>query len=82
MGLNIALFHSFTSERNSMGACADAGQWARSGLDPVESLRKVKARLVSFHLKDIVRKSDPDSRNTVFGEGEGDVASVLKELKP
>jgi sugar phosphate isomerase/epimerase len=64
-----------------MGACADAGQWARSGLDPVESLRKVKDRLISFHLKDIARKNDPGSRNTVFGEGEGDFAKVLKELK-
>lgn len=64
-----------------MGACADAGQWARSGLDPVESLRKVKDRLISFHLKDIAKKNDPDSRNTVFGEGEGEFAKVLRELK-
>jgi sugar phosphate isomerase/epimerase len=64
-----------------MGACADAGQWARSGLDPVESLRKLKGRILSFHLKDIARKNDPDSRNTVFGEGEGEFARALKELK-
>ncbi len=64
-----------------MGACADAGQWARSGLDPVESLRKLKGRIVSFHLKDIAKKNDPNSRNTVFGEGEGEFARVLQELK-
>ncbi len=64
-----------------MGACADAGQWARSGLDPVESLRKVKDRLLSFHLKDIAKKNEPNCRNTVFGEGEGDFAKVLQELK-
>jgi sugar phosphate isomerase/epimerase len=64
-----------------MGACADAGQWARSGLDPVESLRSLKGRIVSFHLKDIAKKNEPSSRNTVFGEGEGDFANVLKELK-
>jgi L-ribulose-5-phosphate 3-epimerase len=64
-----------------MGACADAGQWARSGLDPVASLRKVKGRIVSFHLKDIARKNDPGSPNTVFGEGEGEFAKVLQELK-
>jgi sugar phosphate isomerase/epimerase len=64
-----------------MGACADAGQWARSGLDPVESLRKLKGRIVSFHLKDVAKKNEPNSRNTVFGEGEGDFANVLKELK-
>jgi L-ribulose-5-phosphate 3-epimerase len=64
-----------------MGACADAGQWARSGLDPVESLRKLKGRILSFHLKDIAKKNDPNSRNTVFGEGEGDFAKALQELK-
>jgi sugar phosphate isomerase/epimerase len=64
-----------------MGACADAGQWARSGLDPVESLRKLKGRILSFHLKDIAKRNDPGSRNTVFGEGEGDFANALKELK-
>jgi sugar phosphate isomerase/epimerase len=64
-----------------MGACADAGQWARSGLDPVESLRKLKGRILAFHLKDIAKKNDPNSRNTVFGEGEGDFANALKELK-
>ena len=64
-----------------MGACVDAGQWARSGLDPVESLRKLKGRILAFHLKDIAKKNDPNSRNTVFGEGEGDFPKVLQELK-
>lgn len=64
-----------------MGACADAGQWARSGLDPIESLRMLKDRLLAFHLKDILKRNEPNSRNTVFGEGEGDFANVLKELK-
>lgn len=64
-----------------MGACADAGQWARSGLDPVESLRMLKGRILSFHLKDIAKRNDPDSRNTVFGEGEGEFPRVLQELK-
>ena len=64
-----------------MGGCCDAGQWARSGLDPVKSLQKMKGRIISFHLKDIAKKNEPSSRNTVFGEGEGDLADVLKELK-
>ena len=64
-----------------IGGCSDAGQWARSGLDPVESLRKMQGRINSFHLKDILKKNVPECRNTVFGEGEGDFAKVLKELK-
>ena len=64
-----------------MGGCCDMGQWARSGLDPVESLRKMKGRILSIHLKDIAKRDEPSSRNTVFGEGEGDFANSLKELK-
>jgi len=64
-----------------IGGCSDAGQWARSGLDPIESLRKMKGRILSFHLKDILKRNEPNCRNTVFGEGEGDFANVMKELK-
>ena len=64
-----------------LGGCCDMGQWARSGLDPVESLRKMKGRMISIHLKDIAKRDEPSSRNTVFGEGEGDFANSLKELK-
>jgi L-ribulose-5-phosphate 3-epimerase len=64
-----------------IGACCDGGQWARSGLDPVECLRQLQGRIISFHLKDIAKKGDPQSRNTVMGEGEADCARTLKELK-
>ena len=64
-----------------IGACCDGGQWARSGLDPVECLRQLQGRIMTFHLKDVARKGDPQSRNTVMGEGEADCAKVLKELK-
>ncbi|MDI6451332.1 sugar phosphate isomerase/epimerase family protein [Anaerobaca lacustris] len=67
------------SER--IGACADGGQWARSGLDPVECLRKLQGRIITFHLKDVLKKGDLNSRNTVIGEGQADCANTLKELK-
>ncbi|MGE5294542.1 MAG: sugar phosphate isomerase/epimerase family protein, partial [Solirubrobacterales bacterium] len=61
--------------------CCDGGQWARSGLDPVECLRQLQGRILSFHLKDIAKKGAPQSRNTVIGEGEADCAKTLKELR-
>jgi len=64
-----------------LGACGDGGQWARSGLDPVECLRQLRGRVISFHLKDVAKKGDPQSRNTVMGEGEADCAQTLKELR-
>ncbi len=64
-----------------IGACCDGGQWARSGLDPVVCLRQLQGRIISFHLKDVAKKGDPQSRNTVMGEGEADCAQTLKELR-
>jgi len=64
-----------------IGACCDGGQWARSGLDPVECLRRLQGRIITFHLKDIAKKGDPQSRNTVMGAGEAECAKTMKELK-
>jgi sugar phosphate isomerase/epimerase len=64
-----------------IGACADVGQWARSDLDPVACLRKLEGRIHNFHLKDVRKKGDLDSGNTVIGEGQADCANTLKELK-
>jgi sugar phosphate isomerase/epimerase len=63
------------------GACCDVGQWARSDLKPVECLRKLKDRMSSFHLKDVLTMGDLDSRNTIIGEGAADCANCLKEIK-
>ena len=37
-----------------MGACADTGHWLRSGLDPVECLKKLEGRVICLHFKDLV----------------------------
>jgi sugar phosphate isomerase/epimerase len=37
-----------------MGACADTGHWLRSGLDPVECLKKLDGRVICLHFKDLV----------------------------
>ena len=37
-----------------MGSCADTGHWLRSGLDPVECLKKLDGRVICLHFKDLV----------------------------
>jgi len=37
----------------SIGACADNGHWMRKGLNLLESIKKLKGRIVSFHFKDL-----------------------------
>ncbi len=62
-----------------IGACADTGHWARSGLDTVEAIRKYKGRLVSVHLKD-VEKADPKARDVIWDTGVANLSGVLAEL--
>ncbi len=66
------------SER--MGACADTGHWPRSGLNPVECLRKLEGRIKSLHFKDLNAIS-PDAHDVPWGTGACDVYALLSELK-
>ena len=33
--------------------CCDTGHWVRSGLKPVDCLKLLEGRIISFHLKDV-----------------------------
>lgn len=63
-----------------IGACADTGHWLRSGLDPVECLRKLEGRLVSFHFKDLNR-SGKGAHDVPWGTGVANVPALLAEMK-
>ncbi|MGD0518258.1 MAG: sugar phosphate isomerase/epimerase [Thermoguttaceae bacterium] len=62
-----------------IGACADTGHWVRSGLDPLESLKKLEGRIVSLHFKDLNQKG-PDAHDVPWGTGVCDVRAMLAEL--
>jgi len=64
-----------------IGACCDTGHWVRSGLDPVEGLKKLEGRVLGFHLKDVIEKGKPSARDVPLGEGKAEYVAVLKELK-
>lgn len=63
-----------------IGACCDTGHWVRSGLDPVECLKKLEGRIVTFHLKDVVESGNPAARDVPLGTGKGNYTAVLQEL--
>lgn len=63
-----------------IGACADTGHWARSGLNPVECLRILKGRIISSHLKDL-NAMGPGAHDVAFGTGVCDIPAILEELK-
>lgn len=64
-----------------MGLCCDTGHWVRSGLDPVEMLKKVQGRIVNFHLKDIAAADSAESLCVPFGTGKGNIEGILGEAR-
>ncbi len=59
----------------------DTAHWAAAGGDPVRAVRDFRERLLFVHLKDIRRNVDGQSyRFRELGEGELDMAGVLREL--
>jgi len=79
-----------------MGACADTGHWLRSGLDPVECLKKLEGRVICLHFKDLVHEEDKALAATAakkkkseakpmhdvpWGTGVGNVKAQMAELK-
>jgi sugar phosphate isomerase/epimerase len=62
-----------------IGACADTGHWPRSGLNPLECLRKLEGRIISFHLKDL-DKLGPKAHDVPWGTGVCDVKAMLAEV--
>jgi sugar phosphate isomerase/epimerase len=63
-----------------MGFSLDTGHISRSGLDTVEAVRLFKGRILSVHLKD-VKEATKESIDLPYGQGIGNVAGVLAELK-
>ncbi|MEN6449811.1 MAG: TIM barrel protein [Thermoguttaceae bacterium] len=62
-----------------IGACADTGHWVRSGLKPIECLKKLEGRLITFHFKD-VDKAAADAHDVPWGTGVCDVKGMMAEL--
>jgi sugar phosphate isomerase/epimerase len=80
-----------------MGSCADTGHWLRSGLNPVECLKKLDGRVICLHFKDLVpeepaaaaaepatkkKKGESKAMHDVpWGTGVGNIKAQMAELK-
>jgi sugar phosphate isomerase/epimerase len=72
---------ALTKDRDSrIGACADTGHWATSGLKPLDCVRILRGRIISCHLKDrpVIGQQKPD---VILGTGVSDIKGILDELK-
>jgi sugar phosphate isomerase/epimerase len=75
-----------------IGACADTGHWMRSGLNPLECLKKLEGHIISFHFKDLnkmgtgeprdpkKKKRDDEPHDVPWGTGVGNAKAMLTEI--
>jgi sugar phosphate isomerase/epimerase len=62
-----------------MGSCADVGHWVRSGLDPVECIKKLKGRIFDSHMKDLTEFGNVKAHDLPFGQGKSNIVGILAE---
>ena len=65
-----------------IGACADTGHWTRSGVDPLEAIKKLGAekRIISLHFKDLNEFGVRDAHDVPWGTGVSKAKEILAEL--
>jgi sugar phosphate isomerase/epimerase len=62
-----------------IGACADVGHWQRSGVDPVEGLKKLQGLVFESHFKDLEKFGVKGAQDVPWGTGKGNVQGMLEE---
>lgn len=67
------------SER--IGAAADVGHWMRSGLDPLECLKKLEGKIFHIHFKDLNEFGNKSAHDVQWGTGKLGLKEVQNELK-
>jgi sugar phosphate isomerase/epimerase len=65
----------------NFGACADLGHWPKSGIDPVEAVKKLSGHIIGVHLKDIAAFNNTKLKDVPVGTGVVDFPAIFQELK-
>ena len=61
--------------------CADLGHWPKSGVNPLDAVKKLSGHIIALHLKDIAAYNDPSLRDVPVGTGVVDFPAIFRELK-
>lgn len=65
----------------NFGACADLGHWPKSGINPVDAVKKLSGHIIGIHLKDIAAFDDPTLKDVPVGTGVVDFPAIFRELE-
>lgn len=63
-----------------LGACADTGHWMRSGIKPIDAIKALEGRIISFHLKDLNKYGRQGAHDVPWGTGQADLQAILTEI--
>jgi sugar phosphate isomerase/epimerase len=74
------ILNAIKGQSKRIGACADIGHWNRSGLNPVECLKKLEGHVLHSHMKDL-HEEGKNGHDVHWGEGVSNIAGVIAELK-
>lgn len=61
--------------------CADLGHWPKSGVNPLDAVKKLSGHIIGIHLKDIAAYNDPTLKDVPVGTGVVDFPAIFQELK-
>jgi sugar phosphate isomerase/epimerase len=65
----------------NFGACADLGHWPKSGINPLDGVKKLAGHIIGIHLKDIAAYNNPKLVDVPVGTGVVDFPAIFQELK-
>src|SRR5574337_1103059 len=65
----------------NFGVCADLGHWPKSGVNPLDAIKKLSGHIIAIHLKDIAAYNNPKLVDVPVGTGVVDFPAIFKELK-
>jgi sugar phosphate isomerase/epimerase len=69
------------SGRGWLFLSADTGHWARSGFDPVATLRQAKGKIHELHFKDLTETGVKSAHDVPWGTGASNAAGQIAELR-
>jgi len=65
----------------NFGVCADLGHWPKSGINPLDAVKKLSGHIIAVHLKDIAKYNDPSLKDVPVGTGVVDFPAIFQELR-
>ncbi|MEJ7644526.1 MAG: sugar phosphate isomerase/epimerase [Chryseolinea sp.] len=65
----------------NFGVCADLGHWPKSGVDPMEAVKKLEGHIIAIHLKDIAEFNNTKIQDVPVGTCVVDFSGIFAELK-